>query len=731
MLITCTCYIVPCRNKSGLNITDHETSESSERDALRQRFSVACHPYLPLVLCSDGYCLTVLKLNPAYCMLPRLVCSLVNTGCSVLGIQSLGNDQTSGKDEYVGVSQCFEQEDSIQNELDRVASKEDGFTSTLTMPSSGYFPTQLETGKICFAGMDDSHGLSQTKNLGQVSEHEKELLARAHLLAAWGLLLSASGFQPGNGTYPSRLSPNNIKSLSSEMNVASNLAVTALTTFTLNKRDHHKQREFAFSALSLAYLDLLDQRCHKMVYKLANTYMMSLLSQLLHEHKRFASSSSHTKFSIETYSQSITSNLQNFWAVFQKVVTLVMGLYSHPASESQRVFSLPLLVLQRVSNILTNDLHKCTMLSQKMLSCNQESMSSVRENDFLRGCVAKHVDDAVIFLDSVKNAVTTYFNHNPTTRAVLTGCSTTHSASSIAGNVDHVHRQLLVLPRMLQTCQLKQALALIYSPIVQSSDSMQDIPACHISVPGISLIPPAALCGLNGAHPHFNIMLLTLARFMGAFCCSKTTGIVCCTIPQSSSAAPQLYGQHIEVESKSIALSVCEQSLSNNWTPTHAVELFLLSGQWYEAAKLAAKMGDRKKGLMLCIVCIAITRNLPEEPESSSEFDKVEQFAQWLAIGEVLRVFGLSRTNKVIHLAVQTPPDLPYISSILSVCGHVGMTMVGSEVSFLLLQKMWRAIGSLPMRVSQDIHLPAPPLYCPQPTLDEVCFAIIYVTMYI
>ena len=48
---------------AGHGITNHQTSQSSERDALRQRFSVSTHPHLPMLLCSDGYSVTVLGLT--------------------------------------------------------------------------------------------------------------------------------------------------------------------------------------------------------------------------------------------------------------------------------------------------------------------------------------------------------------------------------------------------------------------------------------------------------------------------------------------------------------------------------------------------------------------------------------------------------------------------------------------------------------------------------------------
>lgn len=55
---------------------DSEVSLSSERDAYKQKFSVATHPVLPMILCSDGYLLTVMKLEESY-NLTSLVMSLV------------------------------------------------------------------------------------------------------------------------------------------------------------------------------------------------------------------------------------------------------------------------------------------------------------------------------------------------------------------------------------------------------------------------------------------------------------------------------------------------------------------------------------------------------------------------------------------------------------------------------------------------------------------------------
>lgn len=741
MHCTCICLSFPYRNTKGLNITDHETSESSERDTLRQRFSVASHPYLPVVLCSDGYCVTIFKLHPAHCTLPRIVCSLANTCRSILGlreIRSLSKTQTrDNSDECVEESNSLvlgESKQILSCELERLGGCEDGFTASLTLPSSGYFPA-VEAGRVCFAGMDDSHCLSHTQDLGQVSGEERGHLARAHLLAAWGMLLSASSFQPGNGIYRSHLSANKAKSLSTGMHIANNVTITALATFpcfVLTPDGSRNNQEYCIaSALSLASLDQFDQRCHKIVCKLANTYLMSLLSRLLQEHKRFTSSSNYTLLSMDSYAKFITSSLRHFWKAFQRIVMLVTGLYS--TYDSQRIFSLPLLVLKRISNIFSKDLLACNKLAEKMLTSERVSPGMQDgEVTFLHRSVARHIGEAAAILDGISNTLVTHFSHDLSTMAVPTGPNTERNAASDAHNVDLAHRGAdHALPHLLQTCQLKQALELVYSLIAQRGDCVS---ACRISVPGTNLVPPAILAGIYVTHPHLNIMLLTLARCIDAFFSSKKTGAVRFVIPDLPNTSPlkgQISWRHLELESKSITLSVHDQCLSNNWTPTHAVELYLLSGQWYEAAKLSVKMGDWKKGLILCVVCI-MCRMEPQSKNSSvtSESVRVERFAQWLAQGKILRALGLSTQKEVPE---QVLPDLPYISSILSVCSHGKLNSIGPEVSCLALCRMWRAVGGLPVRVPECIHLPAPPLYYLQPAMSEVrmytCTYLLY--MYI
>ncbi|XP_013396199.1 protein JBTS17 isoform X2 [Lingula anatina] len=54
--------ISPTRQQENVNPSESQDSVHSDKDLMRQRFSVAIHPKFPVFLCSDGYLVTVLQL---------------------------------------------------------------------------------------------------------------------------------------------------------------------------------------------------------------------------------------------------------------------------------------------------------------------------------------------------------------------------------------------------------------------------------------------------------------------------------------------------------------------------------------------------------------------------------------------------------------------------------------------------------------------------------------------
>jgi hypothetical protein len=111
--------------------------------------------------------------------------------------------------------------------------------------------------------------------------------------------------------------------LSSDMQIARDVTVTALAS---SLAELHSGQEHVLSTI---YIDQFDQRCHQLVYKVANTYLMSLLSRPLAKYTGFASTSNHTVHSVEVYAQHITSSMRELWKIFQETMMLVAEIYCH------------------------------------------------------------------------------------------------------------------------------------------------------------------------------------------------------------------------------------------------------------------------------------------------------------------------------------------------------------------------------------------------------------------
>ena len=725
--------VVSYHSNKDLSVTDHETSQSSERDALRQRFSVTTHPHLPLVLCSDGYCLTVLSLQPAYRSLPQLVLGLVKSCRDLLHLPELQlHLHTDGIAQHSHTTPDETQERELNRKQDmcmHVTEEERGeFTSTLPGPSAEFLPA-IETGQVHFAGMD---GLNITHSVCQGDPEGEYELAKAYISAAWGLLLSADKFEPGNGLYPCHPCGTEATIVSTMMNAAENLTIISLAslpTLPSSAEVNSNQLSCITLALSLAGLDQTKQGHCKLVHALANCTLMTVIAKLHQAHRGFALCDSHTARSMEVYVQTVAKNLQLFWKILFKIVVFISGLYDQVHNNPLKPFSIPLLFLEGVCTFLKSDLHSCRLFARRMAPVRSVSSSMhEREMSFLQQNLMKHVSNTATYLESISTTLSC-FHQEGSLNAVAVLAPPPLESESFPESSHMQQNMLSCLLVMLQKCDLKGALEFAHSLMIQSDHGSGEGPSCHVSVPSLILSSPASLAHQSVALTPFSCVLLTLARLIAAFFCSKLPTVVRCRIPfptihPPSHTAPSP-SQHLELKHHSITTAIREQGLSEKWTATHAVELYLLSGHWYEAAAFAAKLGDWKKSLLLCVVHLQHGRQLAERYELSSpvipELSKVQRLAHHIASDKISNALGLS---KLVQSYQPSDHDLPYISSILWVCGCGHVDNIAPELGYLSLCRMWMAVRSLPVRVPQNFYLPAPPLYCPQPTTNEVCMSI-------
>ena len=680
-----------------MNVTDRE------RDSLRQRFSVATHPYLPVVLCSDGYCLTILRLPSVSCSLPQLVSRLINTGRSLLGlpqVEALTEKLAYG--EVEGISQVHH--GSVESMFGS-----SGHCHGTSVTGSGFYAIRVEGSPTA------CHGEDELKNLHDVGQIGREKLAQSHMLGAWGLLLSAGYRQPGNGVYSCYLSSHIAYQLFSDMDNVKNLVIKTLSQSSL---EGSFSQELFSSALSMSFLDQLDQNSNKLVYTLANSYLLHFLSDLLQQHTDFTSKSTHTNLSVEAYAKHVVFGLQQFWMTFQKIAVLVVEIYGLSSRDPQNALCLPLLVLRRICTILSKDLLACNRMLQIMLPSGPDSLGlQGREAGVVQGGVAKHISEASAVLASISDILASYFNKDAKTNLLLTGLSTQKHfpSSNTEGGVG-----LERVPCLLQKCQLKLALECVYGVIAGNLQSAVRVPACDLSVPGLSVIPSSVLASHLVSLPLLSTTLHLVARFMAALLCNKTAKTVRCPIPAAEYRLP-LTRKSIEVACKTVTDALSKQNLTSNWTPTHAVELLLLGSLWYKAARLATKMGDWRKGLILCVLHITLIRRLADyhdHAKTSNAFTTVEDFAHRLAVGKILRKLGLSRDGTVAGDVEEPQHDLPFHSGILPVCDSGGLGGVCPQVCFHIHQRLWTTVARLPVRVPEDFSLPLAPLSITSPSTD-------------
>ena len=360
------------RGAAAAIVTNHETSQSSERDALRQRFSVAAHPHLPVLLCSDGYSVTVLRLEEeggAGGTLSQLVGGLVADARKKLGLPPLLEDEVSpgGRDEdgcgsgsepFGTECRPVEGRNRLQTPFKSLLSNElscivrgtelDGtLASTLTASGTGFGLLMglsgMESGAIHFAGMD-SH-LDQTscsvldKTLREKHSTEQAI---SELHTAWGLLLSASELEPGNGLYPRErpLTLTEITTCQSSLRFSSStLILTLVSNATSGAYAQHRPylnpvrllngtADSAASALSLVALDSIKQGSLGLTVSLANAASLVLLSECLREHRSFLSRKRHNLQSLREFTESVTASVTALGGFLADVISLLSSTYN-------------------------------------------------------------------------------------------------------------------------------------------------------------------------------------------------------------------------------------------------------------------------------------------------------------------------------------------------------------------------------------------------------------------
>ena len=192
----------------------------------------------------------------------------------------------------------------------------------------------------------------------------------------------------------------------------------------------------------------------------------------------------------------------------------------------------------------------------------------------------------------------------------------------------------------------------------------------------------------------------------------------------------------IKLERSQVVQAIRDQELSKTWTVDFALELALLGGLWEEACKFVADLGEWRKAILLAMAYLNHRKRLMQRQTDSetAEFDlaRLMGLAHKLALCSIANLLGLKVCEDKVtvlkqgggQLDVHSPQHCTEevfhsITGTLQVCAAGGL----DSVLVKLVVSLTRAVNSCSMQLPQTVHssvyLPAPPLYCPQPSIPE------------
>ncbi|XP_056323405.1 ciliogenesis and planar polarity effector 1 [Danio aesculapii] len=219
----------------------------------------------------------------------------------------------------------------------------------------------------------------------------------------------------------------------------------------------------------------------------------------------------------------------------------------------------------------------------------------------------------------------------------------------------------------------------------------------------------------------------SLARFMAAYFTNQPLFIL---PPHNVDVLPPLHLPHpaaariVELSQSRVSMSLRSDQLSEVWTVDYALELLLLGGLMPEAVWMAQRLGDWKMAASLglaysryCSGRLDFSRLQWRELHLPSELKPAEIFQEQL---EVLLSPALEPEGET-HADTADVEDVDVLQAsvqeILKASVMAELDVLSQPLTRLLDAAKERAT-SLPALVPAVFYLPAPPLYCPQPSAN-------------
>ncbi|XP_021376995.1 uncharacterized protein LOC110465482 isoform X2 [Mizuhopecten yessoensis] len=229
-------------------------------------------------------------------------------------------------------------------------------------------------------------------------------------------------------------------------------------------------------------------------------------------------------------------------------------------------------------------------------------------------------------------------------------------------------------------------------------------------------------------------LVQTLARFMAAYFSNQTVYVFPPHNPQSlpviHMGPVQLSNRILPKYHEDITNLVRREGLGQMWTTERVLEYLLLSGLVCEAVWFAYKMGDWKAAFLLSVACtshqIVAPRLYKKKKRPLMLPDELSPTAILRGKLEALihldkRKAGatVKREEKRDFIPIDNETNLVQLSRTVEDILTAGIISNVEIVPWLLsslVDRLKHVVSNFSPLVPKDFYLPAPPVYCPQPT---------------
>lgn len=537
--------------------------------------------------------------------------------------------------------------------------------------------------------------------------------------------------------------------------------------------------------LSLVPLDSFSQSHLEFMSALINGVLLTALNSSMRKHKAFTSlsQSEHTIQVLKEFADSVCEDVSIASELLESAVSVLHATYGmQPLSGADSAFHTPLsfskkkkrqhksdiashlsvslTTMLEVLGAIWQDIQVCSDTANKTISrinssSPQHNRLQLRELGVLCRGLASSLQTAMTTLKSSHTQIRQLIHRGKAIR--------THSqpgTSQIAHVKGHKGQDgnpitsspdvsLSLLLSKLEHYDLKGALEIIHANgILTHSFSMTDT-QLNMSTSVATLANASLAQFFSSMSPSARPVVACLVRLMMAFFSDRKlliplstfTATTNPTFQGSISAQEANCTRFIELKRSEVVQAVRDQDLSKTWTVDCALKLGLHAGLWEEACEFVKELHEWKKAILLSLAYVnhsKLLRNKASDKIVDCRVESLLNFTHKLALNSIVSLLGLKVSgNEITSTGGSRGPSsmgspqhcteemFHSITGTLQVCAAGRLDSVLAKLVTSLTRAVTISCQQLPLTVHPSVYLPAPPLYCPQPSIpEEVCLIL-------